>query len=381
MQQHHSQNAAQHAAQRQLCTHTVQLIRRGLRLGQLRFSMFLRRHRVLRLSFQFRLWRSGCLFRCLLRLFTVQRQQRQAHGVLFCGRLLCRGQRCLRCVLALRLAKEIDHRLLFRLLRFFRLRYGFRLQLRCRLLYRCKHSRGQRCTGQFLFAFSRFSFCCRGCFGPRCRLFRLLVAQAVDHRLELCHLLLLLLFLRQQHLRRILGVPERLCRAVLLCGSCRRDSALPGCFRLHCRRGFRRLRCRFFLRLFGGCFRLCILCFLLQKMPRGQFLFRVCLRLQHQFQIRFRFRLRILTQPHLTGRHFLRLLCCSFVSLLLFLTTAKQAKPFLRLFLRLVFVSPGHLLRDIHRRGAEKGAELFIRGHFPAIIFIFRHSCPSCNLN
>ena len=39
--------------------------------------MFLRRHRVLRLSFQFRLWRSGCLLRCLLRLFTVQRQQRQ----------------------------------------------------------------------------------------------------------------------------------------------------------------------------------------------------------------------------------------------------------------------------------------------------------------
>ena len=255
------------------------------------------------------------------------------------------------------------------------------MQLRCRLLYRCKHSRGQRCTGRFLFAFSRFSFCCRGCFGSRCRLFRLLVAQAVDHRLELCHLLLLLLFLRQQHLRRILGVPERLCRAVLLCGSCRRDSALPGCFRLHCRRGFRRLRCRFFLRLFGGCFRLCILCFLFQKRPRGQFLFRVCLRLQHQFQIRFRFRLRILTQPHLTGGHFLRLLCCSFVSLLLFLTTAKQAKPFLRLFLRLVFVSPGHLLRDIHRRGAEKGAELFIRGHFPAIIFIFRHSCPSCNSN
>ena len=75
-------------------------------------------------------------------------------------------------------------------------------------------------------------------------------------------ILLLLLFLRQQHLRRILGVPERLCRAVLLCGSCRRDSALPGCFRLHCRRGFRRLRYRFFLRLFGRCFRLCILCFL-----------------------------------------------------------------------------------------------------------------------
>ncbi len=119
MQQHHSQNAAQHAAQRQLCAHAVQLIRRGLRLGQLRFSMFLRRHHVLRLSFQFRLWRSGCLLRCLLRLFAVQRQQRQAHGVLFCGRLLCRGQRCLRCVLALRLAKEIGHRLLFRLLRFF----------------------------------------------------------------------------------------------------------------------------------------------------------------------------------------------------------------------------------------------------------------------
>ena len=168
---------------------------------------------------------------------------------------------------------------------------------------------------------------------------------------------------------------------MLLCGSSRRDSALPGCFRLHCRRGFRRLQCRFFLRLFGGCFRLCILCFLFQKRPRGQFLFRVCLRLQHQFQIRFRFRLRILTQPHLTGGHFLRLLCCSFVSLLLFLTTAKQAKPFLRLFLRLVFVPPGHLLRDIHRRGAEKGAELFIRGHFPAIIFIFRHSSPSCNSN
>ena len=93
-------------------------------------------------------------------------------------------------------------------------------------------------------------------------------------------------FVDSQSLKRIVVKPSKMCI---------RDR--PGCFRLHCRRGFRRLRCRFFLRLLGGCVRLCILCFLFQKRPRGQFLFRVCLRLQHQFQIRFRFRLRILTQP------------------------------------------------------------------------------------
>ena len=90
----------------------------------------------------------------------------------------------------------------------------------------------------------------------------------------------------------------------------------------------------------------------------------------------FLLRLGIPAQHHLTGGHFLRLCCRGF--LLICLAAGKQAKPLLRLFLRQFLIPPGHFFRDVHRRGAEKRAELFILGHCLIVIFILRHSCPSC---
>ena len=179
-------------------------------------------------------------------------------------------------------------------------------------------------------------------------------------------ILLLLLFLRQQHLRCILGAAGGFCRTALLGRLCHRGCALSGRLRLLCRSRGREIHPE----------RFCILRFRLQKGPRGQLPLRVCRRLQHQFQICFLLRLGIPAQHHLTGGHFLRLCCLGF--LLICLAAGKQAKPLLRLFLRQFFIPPGHFIRDVHRRGAEKRAELFILGHCLIVIFILRHSCPSC---
>ena len=370
VQQHHGQNAAQYAAQRQLGAHAVQLFRCRLRALQLALRLLSQRRRLPGFRLLFRLRRCLCLcLRLCCRGFAVQRQQRQAHGVLFCSGRICRGRGGLRLFFVLCMAKEIDHRLFA-----FRSRFFLRLQVGIRFLHRRKHSSGQRRAAFFFFTFrSSFRLRCRGCFLCLCRPGRhgcagsgLFLAQAIDHGLELSHFLLLLFLLRQKHLRCILGAAGGFCRTALPGRLCHRGCALSGRLRLLCRSRGREIHPE----------RFCILRFRLQKGPRGQLLLRVCRRLQHQFQICFLLRLGIPAQHHLTGGHFLRLCCRGF--LLICLAAGKQAKPLLRLFLRQFLIPPGHFFRDVHRRGAEKRAELFILGHCLIVIFILRHSCPSC---
>ena len=348
----------------------MQLFHCRLRALGLALRLLRQRRRFFSFRLLFRLRRCLCLRLCC-RGFIVQRKQRQAHGVLFRSGHICRGRGGLRLFFVLCTAKEIDHRLFA-----FRSRFFLRLQVGIRFLHRRKHGSGQRRAAPFFFAFrGSFRLRCRGRFLCLCLLGRrscagsdFFLAQAIDHGLELSHFLLLLFLLRQQYLRCILGVAGGFFRTALSGRLCHRGRALYGRLRFLCRsrgrgRGIHPER-------------FCILCFRLQKRPRGQLLLRVCRRLQHQFQICFLLRLGIPAQHHLTGGHFLRLCCRGF--LLICLAAGKQAKPLLRLFLRQFFIPPGHFFRDVHRRGAEKRAELFILGHCLIVIFILRHSCPSC---